>query len=95
MTYAFRPIAMDLLSQAIERVRRDLDRSIPLHQRARNFWAGVLCARNLAAADVVIEDFQQLAAETGLISDLTHGKATVEHLINWAIAKRNPFGKAS
>jgi hypothetical protein len=94
MTYAFRQTAIDLLSQAIQRVRHDLDRSIPLCQRTRNFWAGVLCARNLAAADVVIRDFQQLAAETGLISDLTHGKETVDHLISWAMVKRDPFGKA-
>jgi hypothetical protein len=79
-------------------VRGDLDRSIPLQQRARNFWAGVCCARNIGSVDVVTETFVRLANETGLISDLAtsggsfSGRETVEHLIRWGLLERDPFG---
>jgi hypothetical protein len=43
----------DSFKSAIEVVRRDLDQSISIQQRARNFWAGVVCARHLATPDIV------------------------------------------
>jgi hypothetical protein len=93
MTFAFRPPTIDLLSQAIERIRPDLSRSIPVRQRARNFWAGVLCARDLGASDVVAEDFRQLAIDCGLLAELR--RETVEHLIRWGMLARDPFGDAA
>jgi hypothetical protein len=85
-------IAVDLLAQAVERTRGDLDQSLPLKQRARNFWSAVKAARDLGAVDVVEAGFAQLAAETGLSADLgRHGGETIEHLARWALLKRNPF----
>lgn len=86
------PIAVDLLEQTVERARADLDRPLPLKQRARNFWSAVKAARDLGAGDVVEAEFAQLAAETGLSADLgRHGGETIEHLARWALLKRNPF----
>jgi len=85
-------IAIDLFAQAIEHVRRDLDRSTPLSQRIRTFWAAIKAARDLGASDVVECDFAQLAAETGLTADLgRHAGETIEHLTRWALLERNPF----
>ena len=90
---------IDPLTQAVERVRRDLDRSIPIKQRARKFWAGVVCSRHLAASDVISSDFQRLADESGLTTDLVkfggsfNGRETVEHLIKWGLRNMNPFGE--
>ncbi len=84
------PVAVDLLAQAVERVRDDLDRAIPLKQRARNFWAGIRCSNRRGAADVVEKEFTQVAQETGLLGDL--GEQTVAHLIAWGLRALDPFG---
>ncbi len=84
--------AVDLLAQAIARVRPHLDRSTPIGERARIFWAGVVAARDLAAVDVIEEEFTDLAQATGLIADLgPHGKVDAAHLIRWALIDQNPF----
>ena len=91
-----RPI--DLLTQAVEFVRADLDRSIPVQQRARIFWAGVCCARALASAEIVTEQFTRLARETLLIHDLVqsggsfNGRETIAHLIRCGLIEGDPFG---
>jgi hypothetical protein len=91
-------VTVDPLTQGVERVRRDLTRTIPIKQRARNFWAGVVASRNLASADVVLSEFQRLANDTGLTTDLVHdgrsfnGVETVNHLIRWGLFGRDPFG---
>jgi hypothetical protein len=90
-------VTVDPLTQAVERVRRDLDRSVLIKQRARKFWAGVVCSRHLAASDVVSSDFQRLADESGLTTDLVkfggsfNGPETVEHLIKWGLRNMDPF----
>jgi hypothetical protein len=61
------PAAVDLLSRATDHVRPHLDRSNPLGERLRAFWAGVVAARDLGASDVAEEEFFQLAEETGLV----------------------------
>jgi hypothetical protein len=92
-------VTVNPLTQAVERVRRDLDRSIPIKQRSRKFWAGVMCSRHLAASDVASSDFQQLADESRLTTDLVkfrgsfNGRETVEHLIKWGLRNMNPFGE--
>ena len=43
--------AIDLLGQAIERVRPMLDRKPPLKARCRAFWAATKNARSFAASD--------------------------------------------
>jgi hypothetical protein len=81
--------AVDLLAQAVEQIRPHLKRSLPIGQRARNFWAAAVAARDLGAADVVEEELMQLAGDTGLTAEL--GKADVTHLIRSAFRDQNPF----
>lgn len=92
-------VTVNPLTQAVERVRRDLDRSISIKQRAQYFWAGIVCSRHLATSDVVSGDFRRLADESGLTTDLVkfggsfNGHETVEHLIKWGLLNMNPFGE--
>jgi hypothetical protein len=83
----------DLLTQAIGIALAEVQRTSPITQRARMFWAAVSAARDLAANDIIEADFLQLAADTGLQGDL--GQDTVEHLIRWGLAGRDPFGRLS
>ena len=86
------PPAIDLVADAVERVRPDLDRSKPVTERIHNFWAGVRAARHRGASDVVADEFRALAEASGLIAALgKHGKADVDHVIAWALRNRNPF----
>ena len=56
------------------------------------FWAGVIAARDLAAVDVIEQEFTDLAQGTGLIADLgPSGKMDAAHLIRWALIDQNPF----
>jgi hypothetical protein len=90
------PIAIDLLAQAIEYTRGELDRRGAVNERVRIFWAAVVAGRHLGATDVVREEFLQLATDTGLITDLgLHAAETIEHLIRWGMFGRNPFGKVA
>jgi hypothetical protein len=82
---------VDLLSSALARVRPDLDRRLPIGERARAFWAAAVAARNLGSADVVRAELLDLARETGLTADLVGGLEDVEHLIRWGFLDRNPF----
>jgi hypothetical protein len=88
---------VDLLTQAIEIVRPELERSKPLKERVEIYWSAVAAASNLAAADIVREEFWRLAIETGLANDLRQhadlynsGK-TLEHVLRWGLLRRNPF----
>jgi hypothetical protein len=86
------PPAVDLLAQAIDIVRPYLDRNLPIRQRASDFWAACVAARDLGAADVVEQEFLNLAKQTGLIRDLgPAGKDDVAHLIRSAFLDWNPF----
>jgi hypothetical protein len=88
--------AVDLLAQAIEYARGDLDRTKPINERVRIFWAAVVAARNLGASDVVRDEFVQLATEVGLSADLgQHAAETIGHLVRWGLFARNPFGKVT
>jgi hypothetical protein len=88
------PPAIDLLGQAIQRVRPDLDRAKPIKERVRVFWAGVKAAHDLDAPHVVHKEFRQLAVDAGLFADLDrHADETVEHLISLGMLDRDPFGK--
>jgi hypothetical protein len=93
MSFAFRPPTVDFLTQAIELVRPQLDRSIPTKSRVRTFWSAVVAARNLGATDVVGEEFTALAVSCGLTTDLGfHGRKDIAHLIRWGLLARDPFG---
>ncbi len=83
------PPAIDLLAGAVNYVRPHLDSALPLSERARNFWAGVVAARDFGAVDVVEREFKVLAQETGLTGEL--GAADVIHLIRSAFLDQNPF----
>jgi hypothetical protein len=94
------PRAVDLLAQAIEYARGDLDRAKPINERVRIFWAAVVAARDLGATDVVRDEFVLLAIDTGLFAELEKhppyaAGETIEHLIRWGLFARNPFGKAT
>ncbi|SNB54310.1 hypothetical protein SAMN05414138_10219 [Rhodoplanes sp. JGI PP 4-B12] len=88
--------AVDHLAQAIDYVRPKLERTGPITERARTFWAAVRAARKLAATDVIHDEFRQLAIDTGLFADLGDhppyaAGETIEHLIRWGLFARNPF----
>ena len=89
--------ACDLLTQAIEIVRPQLKRSKPLTERVATFWAAVAAACELAAVDVVREEFLQLAENSGLAADLRRhadfadSDKTLEHVLRWGLFRRNPF----
>jgi hypothetical protein len=102
MKHVAPPIAIDLLDQAVQRIRKDLDSATTLRVRARVFWAGVLASRELGARDVVEVEFWRLAFDAGLIWDqanpdkgrvLRHSYETVSHLIRWGLLERDPFGE--
>ena len=97
------PVAVDLLTQAIERVRPMLIGGTT-KQRVRILWAAAKNARNLGASDVVLDAFIQLATEVKIIDEHGHwvgddvrksvrryGAQEVSHLIVWAQRGFNPF----
>ncbi len=82
------PPAVDLLTQALEHVRQHLNPSRPLGERVRKFWIGVVASRDLAAADVVEDEFVNLARDTGLRAALgRHADEDVRHLIRWGLLR--------
>lgn len=95
------PRAVDLLAEAIEHVRQYLDRQLPIKDRARAFWAGILTARrmNVAVPDVLEQEFNELARVTGLTADIGRqcryphdGQKDIDHLIRWTrFSNASPF----
>jgi hypothetical protein len=92
------PSVADFLSQAVELVRGQLDdRSTPLKQRVEIYWSAIAAAVDLAAVDVVRDEFLRLARETGLAADLKqhadlyHSDKTLEHVISRGLRRQNPF----
>ena len=82
----------DDLAQAITVVKPHLRRSIPVGNRLRAFWAAVVAGRDLAASDVIVEEFMNLAHDTGLAADLGyHADADLRHVIRFAQLGQNPF----
>lgn len=86
------PTPSNLLIEAISYVRPHLDRTLPVVDRLRNLWAAAVAARDLAATDIIEEEFMSLARETGLLRDLgRHADADLHHVIRWAVLDQNPF----
>ena len=91
------PATADLLTQAIELVRPQLNRSKPLKERVEIYWAAIAAAAELAAVDVLREEFLRLAEQTGLAADLKqhadlyHSVKTLDHVLRWGLLRRNPF----
>jgi hypothetical protein len=90
------PQVIDLLSEAIERVRPLLNRQRSLKDRVRVLWAGAKNARGFAASEVIASEFFQLARETDLMADLDDpirrlsGEVTIRHVVDWACRGMNP-----
>ena len=92
MTVSLSPETVDPLTQATAYVRPLLDRSYPVGERLRTFWAAVVAARDIGASDVVEAEFLQLARDVGLFADLgRHAAADLRHVIRWAMLNQNPF----
>ena len=90
---ATKPVAVDLLTEAIDHVRPFLHRRRPLRERLADFWAAAAASIDLAASDVVEADFLALANDSGLATDLGHHRdADLRHVIEWARLGRDPFG---
>jgi len=86
------PSNQDFLSQAISHIRPHLDRSLPAGTRLRALWAAVVAARDLAASDVVEDEFLNLAQQSGLAGDLgRHADDDLRHVVRWAVQNKNPF----
>ena len=85
-----------LLDKAIEQVRPLLNQPRPVKARVRLFWAAAKNARQFAAADVLTDDFLDLARKSGLIEALDNhrprftGEETIRHLLR-ASRGMNPF----
>jgi hypothetical protein len=89
--------AIDLLADAVRLTRQYLEHETQLPCRVRVFWAAVAAGRYLGAADVVHDEFFQLAVDAGLFANLQQvppyaATETIEHLIRWGMRRRNPFG---
>ena len=68
-----------------------VDRSIPVRVRIRAYWTHVKAARSAGAADVLANEFLELAW-VGLTKDLgRHGTKDIEHVTSWALRGMNPF----
>jgi hypothetical protein len=99
--------AVDLLGEAIERVRPLVaDKTKTTKQRIHLLWAAAKKSRDLGAYDVVSDAFMALAVETNLIdergrwtgedvrkSERRFGAEDVAHVVNWALRGMNPFEK--
>src|SRR5262249_24134028 len=84
--------AMDLLAGVTAYVRPRLKRGNTIGDRLRTLWAAVVAARDLAACDVVEDEFLRLASDTGLMADLgRHADTDVRHVMRWAMIGMNPF----
>jgi hypothetical protein len=85
-------VGADFLSHAIRYVKPHLDRSLRVAERLRALWAAVVAARDLAASDVVEEEFLKLAQQTELATDLgRHADDDLRHVVRWAMLNLKPF----
>jgi hypothetical protein len=90
MTVAAPPT--DLLSDAVAYVRPHLAQAHSVGDRLRALWAGVFAARELAAVDVVEDEFLRLGRDSGLSRDLGRdGDENLRHVIRWALLEQSPF----
>ena len=86
------PHSISLLGEAIAKVRPLLEQPNPTSARIRLLWAAAKHARNLAAADIIADEFTKLAVETGLADALgQHAGEDIAHVLAWAALDRNPF----
>jgi hypothetical protein len=84
--------AVDLIDAAIEVLRPELERTLPIKVRIKAFWAAVKVARQYGSRDVVAAEFMRLARETGLVADLGRlGEEDAAHVADWALKNMNPF----
>lgn len=87
------PRAVSLLDEAIAKVRPMLERPNPAAARIRLLWAAAKHACELAARDIVVDEFTKLVVETGLAAQLDrHADEDIAHVLAWAVLGKNPFG---
>jgi hypothetical protein len=92
MTAAATP-AVDLLSQVIERARPQIaDPEATPRQRLQRLWAYARASRDLAASDVLLAEFRQLAIDAGLDRHPLIRRDGIDHVLRWAWLDRDPFG---
>jgi hypothetical protein len=101
------PATVDVLGEVIETARQTIaDRAVPTKTRVEALWAYAKASRDLAAIDVLQDEFMRLAIKAGLItangywvpndvrtSVRPYGREDVEHVIRWALHGLNPFEK--
>jgi hypothetical protein len=99
------PPAVDFLQQVIDNARPQVaDESAPTKERMQALWAYAKHSRGLAASDVLLDVFMQLAINAKLIdangwwlpgdvrvSIRRHGREDIDHVIRWALLGQNPF----
>jgi hypothetical protein len=92
MSAPFRLSVASFLDSAIEHVKLDMEPTLPVGERLRSLWAGVVAARDLAATDVIEDEFLALAFASGLARDLgQHAADSIRHIIRWGLLGQNPF----
>jgi hypothetical protein len=85
---------LPVLSDAIDYFRPELNRSLPLSERAENFWAVAVAVRKLGTAEELMGELTRFARDTGLVRDLgRHGISDVQHLVRSAISDSCPFAR--
>jgi hypothetical protein len=85
------PPAIDLLEQFIDAAKQRLAQPATPKQRLEMFWSFAMTARDIAAEDVWREEFQRLAAASGLTAHPKIRQDGIDHVLRWAWLKRNPF----
>jgi hypothetical protein len=88
-----RPLARDMLAEAIEHLRPKIaDHSLPLKRRIRLIWGAAKVCRELGSSDVVEAELIKLTNEVRLIVHLgRHGTEDLVHIIRWGLLGHNPF----
>jgi hypothetical protein len=86
------PQAVDLVDRAMSFMRSRLSPSRSVEDQMRDFWAGVVAARNYADRDIIEDQFVRLAREVGRTGRLgRRADEDIRHVIRWALHNRNPF----
>jgi hypothetical protein len=77
-------------------MRSRLSPSRSVEDQMRDFWAGVVAARNYADRDIIEDEFLRLAREVGLARRLgRQADEDLRHVIRWALSGQNPFNGTS
>jgi hypothetical protein len=81
----------DLLQQFVAAAGPKLRSQATPKARLELFWSFAKAARDLASQDVWENEFNALAAETGLTVHRLIREDGIDHVLQWAWRSRNPF----